>query len=94
MNGSLRCTFEAAAHTAGLRGAGDGDLGRRRRCSKIAELPPDVVLMDIHIDGDIDGIETAATHSARAADSGHLSDGVFRGGDAGARAASRVLTVI
>ncbi len=28
--------------------------------SKIAELLPDIVLMDIHIEGDIDGIETAA----------------------------------
>ena len=32
--------------------------------STIAELLPDIVLMDIHIEGDIDGIETAARDSA------------------------------
>ena len=34
--------------------------GRAGACSTIRDLLPDVVLMDIHIEGDIDGIETAA----------------------------------
>lgn len=36
--------------------AASGDQALRN----IAELPPDIVLMDVHIDGPIDGIETAA----------------------------------
>jgi CheY-like chemotaxis protein len=32
----------------------------KQALDKINELRPDVVLMDIHIEGDMDGIETAA----------------------------------
>lgn len=33
----------------------------KKALAAIAENPPDVILMDIHIDGEIDGIETAAS---------------------------------
>ena len=52
--------------------------------SKIAELLPDIVLMDIHIEGDIDGIETAARIPPELQIPGHLPDSLFRGGDPGA----------
>ena len=39
----------------------------RQTLERIDELQPDVVLMDVHIDGDMDGIETASQLRCRAA---------------------------
>ena len=62
--------------------------------TQIEELLPDIVLMDIHIEGDIDGIETAARIPPELHDPRHLSHGLLGRSHARTRPAHEARTAI
>ncbi len=62
MSGLLLWTSRAAWNIAVIVLAGQADRGEAA-VQKAAELHPDLVLMDIGLKGDLDGIEAAEAYS-------------------------------